>query len=97
MHPIGHMLTTEGDMDISELILDEVKRSRAEQAELRKELKHHIETDNARLEKIKDAIHCLSTKQALSKQQAGFITAAISTVVAIVVSVVTMVFTGHVK
>ena len=97
MHPYWHMLTTEGDMDISEIILDEVKRTRAEQAELRKELKHHIEADNARLEKIKDAIHCISTKQAVTNQQAGFIPAAISTVVAVVVSVVSMIFTGHVK
>ena len=94
MHPKFDMLTTEGDMDISEMILAEVKHTRAEQAELRKELKNHIDADQVRLDKIKDRLHCLSTQSALTKQQQGFITAFISLVVAGVVSVV-VAFVGN--
>ena len=75
-----------------ELILAEVKATRAEQAEINRELKQHIKEEGEEFKSIRKDINCLKTQTALHKQQAGYFTAFISLVVAAVVSTIASLF-----
>ena len=91
----------EANMELLEIILGEVRSTRAEQQEIRKELNTHIKDEAIEFREIRKDINCLKTQTAVHKaktdvrhndedkhegRQAGFINAAISAFVAGVVS-----------
>jgi len=88
-------------MEVIDLILEEVRAGRGEQKALRAELNQHIQDEAIDFKEIRKDINCLKTQSAVHKattdgrfegddkkdtRQSGYINAAISAVVAGIVS-----------
>ena len=79
-------------MEILDVILDEVQRARKESENIRSELRQHIKEENEEFKIIAQSIGYLKIQSALRKQQSGFIAAAISAIVAGVMSFMAIFF-----
>lgn len=66
-------------MDIQQLILDEIKGTRAE-------LKDHIKDEDEKFDKVRSDINDLKKEAALTNQRSKFINGAIATIVAGIVT-----------
>ena len=79
-------------MEILDLILDEVQRTRKESESIREELRTHIKEESDDFRVIHKNINELKIQDALRKQQSGYIAAMISVVVTSVMSFLVMHF-----